>query len=533
MKVLIVDDEMLVRAGIKSSINWDSLGYTVVGEADNGENALRMVEDLKPDIILLDIKMPVKDGIDVLKEIKSRNAICKVIVLSCHDEFEYVKEAMKHGALDYILKHRINTDDLVGILNSAKDIIIKEQVEKGNYEKLKKEVEKSRELVKKDYLLKLVKGSALIGREQEENLDGIGINITERNLCCIVFEVDDFERVKQRYDQYNNELLQFSVSNITREVLSVESETEFFQYDNNMYVVLSSNHSEISENIVHARNSIIIRKISDALSNFLNINVSFGVSDIYNGLDNTCREFGKALKALSQKFVHYQNFCFYYREIFESRMLDCSPRATEMESRIREYARAKDYSSVLAMLDEYLDLQKCETFVDTGSVKAFLKALADQIHSDMPSAKDFHGSAIEGCSNIDEAWALFESVLKKNCLSVNDKDGPCSYLVKEAVRFINSNYMGELCLKAISDHLGVTESYISRLFSREMQVTITGYINSMRIEKAKELLKNIKLKNYEIAEMSGFKTVIHFDMVFKKLVGCTPTEYRNRMASLT
>ena len=98
ISIAIIDDESLVRLGIKSSVEWENYGYEIIGEADNGQNGLEMIQQKQPDIVLLDICMPVMDGIEVLKRLQQMEIDCKVIILSCHDDFHFVKEAMKNGA---------------------------------------------------------------------------------------------------------------------------------------------------------------------------------------------------------------------------------------------------------------------------------------------------------------------------------------------------------------------------------------------------------------------------------------------------
>ena len=161
MKILIVDDEMLVRAGLKSIIDWERHGYTIIGEADSGDKALKMVKELKPDIMFLDINMPGTNGIDVLKGLKESRDACKVIVISCHDEFEYVKEAMKLGALEYILKHRIIPANILCVLDNVKRLIEDENKNKENAIMQVKGHEKELIYQKKDFFERIFKGIQL------------------------------------------------------------------------------------------------------------------------------------------------------------------------------------------------------------------------------------------------------------------------------------------------------------------------------------------------------------------------------------
>ena len=127
--IAIIDDESLVRLGIKSSVAWEEYGYEIVGEADNGQTGLEMIREKHPDIVLLDVCMPVMNGIEVLKSLQKLKIQCKVIILSCHDDFCFVKEAMKNGAFDYLRKNEINSANILTVLEEVRHSLCKKQDE--------------------------------------------------------------------------------------------------------------------------------------------------------------------------------------------------------------------------------------------------------------------------------------------------------------------------------------------------------------------------------------------------------------------
>ena len=127
--IAIIDDESLVRLGIKSSVAWEEYGYEIVGEADNGQTGLEMIREKHPDIVLLDVCMPVMNGIEVLKSLQKLKIQCKVIILSYHDDFCFVKEAMKNGAFDYLRKNEINSANILTVLEEVRHSLCKKQDE--------------------------------------------------------------------------------------------------------------------------------------------------------------------------------------------------------------------------------------------------------------------------------------------------------------------------------------------------------------------------------------------------------------------
>lgn len=181
--IAIIDDESLVRLGIKSSVAWEEYGYEIVGEADNGQTGLEMIREKHPDIVLLDVCMPVMNGIEVLKSLQKLKIQCKVIILSCHDDFCFVKEAMKNGAFDYLRKNEINSANILTVLEEVRHSLCKKQDEgQGGWDSYARHV----------CLHRLITGSS---EPAERQLPVSQLHIREGNLCCIVLQC----RITRKY----------------------------------------------------------------------------------------------------------------------------------------------------------------------------------------------------------------------------------------------------------------------------------------------------------------------------------------------
>jgi len=528
MKILIVDDEMLVRAGLKSIIDWERHGYTIIGEADSGDKALKMVKELKPDIMFLDINMPGTNGIDVLKGLKESRDACKVIVISCHDEFEYVKEAMKLGALEYILKHRIIPANILCVLDNVKRLIEDENKNKENAIMQVKGHEKELIYQKKDFFERIFKGIQLTEWELNGYINCCKLKIQQRNLSCIVFEVNDLEKVKQRYVDNNENLLHIAINNILEELLLNEPESEFVNFENNKYVVLLSNFSERSEYNIYKRNTYIVNKLRNALNNYLNITTSYGISGKYDGFSNTSVALRQALMSLSQKFLYPDSHIFLAKDIsFENEFV--SKLLFDAENTLIANIEKNDfYNSLISLRETCNKLISNKKYVNIDQLKKFLFRSVAFISNSFLGGERllFEAENIDNINHYLNILGQAEEIYQKQCLfSLSQKN----HLVRKAIKYIDDNYYKDINLNDISRYLCVSGCYLSRLFNKEMNTTISNYINDKRIEKSKELLKNTTLKTYEIAEKVGFKNSVHFNIVFKKLVKCTPTEYRNRV----
>ena len=522
MKILIADDEMLVRAGLKSAINWESENFIIVGEADNGEKALDLVAELKPDILLLDINMPIMNGIEVLKELKKRKDECKVIILSCHDEFEYVKDAMRYGARDYILKHKIEPESIINILKEVRQAI-ETEIKENDTENISAKPDKELIYEKNDFLCKLLKGYQYKDSELTRYINTLGLKLNCKNIICILFEVDSYKEVLNRYNIYERELFYLSIENISKEILNNEKENEFVIKDDNLYAILLSNIQEISEQNIYQNTITLIKRFQNTFKKYLNVDLTFAVSEMYNDLNNTGEAFEKASMALTQKFLRPEDYYFFVNTI-DFKNLFC----------INSYVIADEIlgdnislEGALDYLTSALEGLKTNKYVDIKSLKHYLSRIIFSLTSKFMEDKS---SIVH-----EDSWGSIKDVigylksLKESSDSLLDPSFESSnYLVREAVSYINKNYEKDISLKLLSDYLSVSESYISRLFNKETGMTVSSYINIKRVEKAKELLRKTTLKNYEIAEKVGYKNHIHYDIVFKKLVNCTPSEYRNK-----
>jgi YesN/AraC family two-component response regulator len=139
-KILIVDDETISRKSLKGIVSWNDLGYEIVGEAANGKAALVLTEELRPDVIFADITMPVMNGIELIRRLKDAGNPAKIIILSCHEDFNYVRDALRLGAVDYLLKHTLETSDILAITARLNNIFKNEQAEGGITDLLEREV---------------------------------------------------------------------------------------------------------------------------------------------------------------------------------------------------------------------------------------------------------------------------------------------------------------------------------------------------------------------------------------------------------
>lgn len=383
-------------------------------------------------------------------------------------------------------------------------------------------------LLIEEFLIDLIKGIDLDEQAIKKIAEELQVKVKDRNTCCIVFSVDDFEGIKQDHRK-NAGFIKSHIVNILKGSSLNKEELELIDYKDNLYVILTSDSREVGGYRILERNEALMAGLRNSLFNQLNIQVSFGISDLAMGYRSTSSSFNNALMALSQKYIKYRRHTFYYRDLLCCNNLsNLSTCLNNIKKQMITHVKSGNYDEAAVRFQEFIDEIKKFDYIDIRKLKLFLERLHNLIFSDFseiypaPFAEDSCNS-----DNIDETGKVFTNSLK---MLSKTRYGwvSANYLVKEAICYIHDNYTKSLSLIEISEHLCVSVSYICRIFNRELKTTINDYILSLRIEKAKNLLRDYNVKNYEIAEMVGFKSNVHYNIVFKKLTGMTPTEYRNK-----
>ncbi|WP_027091592.1 response regulator [Cohnella thermotolerans] len=511
MKILIADDEPLVRIGIKSSYDWKQAGMEIVGEAADGEETLRLLEQLKPDVLLLDIKMPQKDGIDVLTEMRQRGMTAKVVILSSFDDFVHVKKAMKLGAADYFHKPSMDVLEIVDVLRK-----IKNQIEEGRTADTGASgtAALNRETILRD----------LIGGRTE---NASSTRLTENNLYAVVFSVKKYAHTLKRYSGESAAFLQGTILNLLGELLSKEPETEYVRLQDNLFAILASHAESKSVQAAFARVNDLVYLVHSSLKRYVNIDTVFGISEPCHAFSSLRQAVDQARQALELKFYHPNEPLFYYR----SRNLDDESMQAKVQALIAamktglKEEKYEEFATSLAEWEEFVRSRECMTENDVKKVyEGLLFMLADD---------EDYGESRAGADELDDFTecsgyyhARFNEMLKAR---ISGKSKDYSPLIRNIVQYLETHYREDISLALLGDTFHASPNYISRLFKQEVGRGLFDYLNHVRIRKAKELLKDYKYKIYEIAELVGFHSQVHFAIVFNKYEGMSPTDFRKEL----
>lgn len=484
-KILIVDDEKLLRQGFKNMVDWRKHNFVIVGEASNGEEAIDKINTLSPDIVVTDVKMPIMDGIELTRYIKKHYTDIEVIVLSSFDDFNYVKETMKSGAVEYILKPTMEYGELFQVLEkTCSQIHNKPQTNKNSLKTYSKSV---------------------------------------ANLQCFI---DYYNNNRHRFIYNNFILLLYTpINNIESHVFAnVEDNNMFYMPYNftNVGICLVNFNDSYCGNIYNHIKSMIALVQRD---------VYFFASDIYYELSLTKEKYELLMQKLDLRFYLKKNTLIsesYSLEPLEFFCIDnkaLMPFITQ-----RDYVQLKKYI--------YLEIEKYITrkqYIKESHLKNTLTETYFFIKNSLSEDYDMQEITFKGpehlqcIHNSEEYSTLMPSYDKILCDIFNHVDTQhfkrYGGTIGDAICYIKNNYDKDITLTSISKLFHLNKSYFCELFKQQTGENFSKYLANLRIKNAKKLLKNSDYSVYEISEIVGYKDSSYFCKVFKSITGMSPLKY--------
>jgi|GEM_PF-6188869 Response regulator containing CheY-like receiver domain and AraC-type DNA-binding domain len=533
MKVLIVDDEHFVRMNFKSFMDWEGHGYQLVGEARNGQEALDKINELRPDIVFLDIRMPVMDGLELLRHLKALSVSCKVIILSSYNEFEYVREAMLLGAADYIHKPSLYPALVFETLSRVRSLVDKEREQTDQIEHLRRNEERSKPELKALFCKAWIEGSVRHEWEIEQKTKQLKIDLKQPNVCCLLFFIDRFESVQQRYAKPLDHLVGFSVNNILSEIFRKFEELAFVQMSGNQFAILKSYSKLRSLNDVHEQQWHLIRTVQTTLRQFMNISVSFSISTLHSQLLKVPAAYEEALRTSDELFFEGEGSILFYEKMRREKNVVHERVYDELAKQVRtqaEAARWKEAEAALQSLYDTIgrnrDIGKKEALDLSVSMHYSLLELGSEADRNTQGSAFPSIEAIMGADNLGRVRQLLFAELAYLRNKRQEAGQSTNLKIQKVLAYIHSYYDHDLTLEELAHHVSLNSSYLSRLFKEQTSFMLIPYINQYRVKKSLDYLLDGKLKTYEIAEKVGFKSVDNYYIAFKKVYGQPPNEYR-------
>lgn len=536
LKVFFVEDESIVREGLKNNIPWQEYGYQFMGEASDGEMALPMIRKIRPNVLITDIRMPFMDGLALSQIVKQEIPDIKIIIISGYDEFEYAQQAISLGVERYLLKP-ITKGTLRKVLMEIREKIETEQEQKNYLETFQNEMKEYEDYSRRSFLEKVFGGVLSVQQIYEEaakislDLDGPCYNIVLLNLQVKRRDPEYAIREPEGIDRIREELFRYFMR---------FPEYLIFQWNISLYGVLIKGEAGQMEGL---KEQCIdnMRRICSKEEVFMEWYAAVGEPVGRLSLLPEC--YTRVNHILAHRFFSPQCHIL-----------------TEKDA--EELSPGKDLKSFESVDSAKMNSDIIQGFLREGKqeeigefVNGYLAGVKEAIESRLfrdylllntrftavnymemlgVGQQDFlpendYAKVREASGNSSNIHAYIQELLER-ALTLRDRESENQgkRILKNGLKYIEENYSEEsLSLNSVAGAIGVSGNYFSSVFSQEMKITFIEYVTKKRMEKAKKLLRQTEKHSSEIAAEVGYKDPHYFSFVFKKTVGCTPREYRN------
>lgn len=503
LKVLIADDEPYVRGGIRNIISWEENGFIICGEGINGNDAYNKIVELNPDIVLMDIKMPGKSGLEVIKDSIAGGFKGKFIIISGHSEFNYAKEAMQYGVKVYLLKP-LDEDELLNSVFELKDQIYEEfNINQNNNAKMK--------LIKEHILAQMCLNNRIKESAEIEN------SINAKNIVVALI-------CNYKYDYYDKDIIRLEqcvkqrvpINNV--EIFKVKDNIALMFYDKDLEII-SSILEQIKIQVEEELQQTIFITIGSKVTEMKDINLSYM----------------KAENLMSKRYIYLTEGI-----ISEEKIEKCKERSYLSEGVILEnlytsieIGEIKNIKKLLSQLEH--------TIMRMGYSEDKVKILLTTYYIDL---KDKIMSNYETDKKLNkENLAIIEEIHSKGSLHdiINFLIDELSFIsktidvtssdtgIKRIIKYVDNKYYCDLKLETLAEIFSYNSSYLGKLFKDNTGTSFNTYLDMLRIDKAKKLLMEDKLKVYQICEKVGYKNIDYFYCKFKKYVGISPINYKKKL----
>lgn len=534
-KVLIVDDEKYVISLIEKLIDWEKLGMEVVGSAGDGMKGVELVEELKPDILIADVKMPGFDGISLVKRVREIDRDIKFIIISGHKKFEYAKSVMKYNVEDYILKP-IDKEELEGILQKIRKELDEKSEQRKNEGKINKWMDSNR-LLMNDQFMEDLDNKALFSKKQsvEEINQRYFTELGNHVYWCAIIQLNGLNGIMEASfaEDFLSTLKKYIDQENGENERPVMSRIGYHQ----ILLLLESEQEKMS-----SVNTVLEHILGEALrmgSKYSGLKVAFAVGKPVR-LDSTaaCLEetLDSARAALNKRFTDGYGLILLVenKNSAENTAID----ADQLKG-LGKALRSTSESEITQQINGVYDAVKSEGFKNpdiyiTAAYKIneelyqYLRLFSSAEGLQQKLKEQLEKRIIEATGIEELKKLLVQHVCENMEQMIGDSKSNLSPAIRTAKIFIANNYKQDIGLSDVAGVVNLSSVYFSGLFKKEIGENFVDYLNRVRIDAAKVLLKDVRNNIGEIAGQCGFSDTRYFAKIFKRSVGITPSDYRKR-----
>ncbi len=538
MKVFLVEDEFVIREGIKNNVAWENNGFEFCGEASDGELAFPIIKKELPDIVITDIRMPFMDGLELSRLIKRELPQTKIIILSGHEEFEYAKSAIQIGVEEYLLKP-INGEELLQVVRRVADKIREERENTENLKKYQADSRENLENAKGRLFADLISNEPALTEVIDRSRE-IGLELTAECYNIFLLKVQReqqgsvySQRIVEIYDAVNQFLEQYNTSIICFDRV-LEGKAFLFMGE--------------SEENINKKIFLFTEFFTQTVSRYTGISYFGSIGRAVSRLRELSLSYEAASHAFAYRFLIDENQIIRIEDIKktpENKLMENNCHIGSIDTsnldkrKIDNFLRGGDVGEIRYFVEEYIKnigeagnnslifrqyIAMDMYFAAVNFVKLIDPDGTLQIEEPFQSPEQMQDIISKLSSTVEYIVDLFRKVMNLRDRQMLEHN---SDVVETARQYILENYGNEdITLNSVASHVNVSPNHLSALFSQKTGQTFVKYLTDVRMNKAKELLKCTNKRSNEISEEVGYKDPHYFSYLFKKNHGCTPLQYR-------
>ncbi|MEG1779803.1 MAG: response regulator [Clostridium sp.] len=520
IRTIIADDDFLVRSYLKQLNAWEKAGYRIVEDCRDGEEALAAVENLGPDVVITDISMPVMNGIELIRRIRKQNQSVYIMVLSCHDDFEYVKEAMQLGADEYVLKNSLNEETLFKILDETKRRMISRKEDNRESDESGRLIEMGRHTLKYHFFNGLLAGS-FSPEETEQKRVEAGICAKYMNSAVINMCIIKWAELKGRITEL--ELEQYSQRFLQKVLQQLKGNEEESAYVESVYLGegVFCCFLDLSE---ERRSSVMRQRLTGVATTCFrcckdeNYDFEVGVSNICFGKEGIRQAYQQAREMIKFSFYEDGGILYYEENAQLGKILP--KEAEKLLSEVDGFVECHQYENLKRAFEKLVEICR-KQHVDSRLVLHWLKSMDQKLRIERTQAQ------YAGIVKIEQLMEVCEDYRRKLFMdsqtTIPDHVGPA---VRAVVEYLREHYKEPIGLTEAAETVSLNPAYLSYLFKQELGYGFSNYLLELRMECAKALLRSTNYKVKDVVMQSGFNDYHYFSKTFKRLNGVSPIDYR-------
>ena len=535
MKVFLVEDEFVVREGIKNNVDWKKYGYDFCGDASDGELAFPMIQKLKPDIVITDIRMPFMDGLELSRLIKKEMPWIEIIILTGYQEFEYAKEGIKLGVAQYLSKP-ISSEELIAEVNILAAKIKEKRQKQEMAEMYMKETEENLLEERKELFNYLVTGGKSV-TDLLELGNKLNMDLSAMWYGIVLMKV---QSMLHEHGEYSNSLIE-----IEERIKTLEAERKVVTFDRNLegkaILFKADSRDELEK-----QQTEYLQRVEEVLKEYDNIRYFGGIGEAVNRLRELPASFESASHAFAHRYLvegnHILNIAdmgrIAFRKEDDFRISDVDTKYID-RNRIREFLKLGDKGEVIYFVDEFFKslgdgAMKSNIFRQYITMDIYF-CVVDFVEGLLLQKEEIEAPdvSVGDLQSWENAIKYVVKIISK-AVELREKVSSNRYgdVVEEVMHYIAKNYAEEdLSLNRLASHVNFSPNHLSMIFSQQTGHTLIKYLTDFRMSKAKELLRCTNKRSSVVALEVGYKDSHYFSYLFKKTQGMTPTQYRGGKAS--